>query len=73
MSIPQEAADHMLKQSYSLGLDKANNHIAQDRSDGVEALVGGTDVAETSVIKQDLLHDENCHRFGQFTTCLHDP
>lgn len=61
--LPQEAAHDMLEKTHSLSLDKANDHVTKHGSDGVEALVGSTDVAKASVIKQDLLYDEDGHRF----------
>ena len=53
----------MLEQSDCLDLDKATDHVAQDRADGVEALVSGADIVQASVVQEDLLHDENGNCF----------
>lgn len=71
--LPQEAPNNMLEQSYSLSLDKTNDHIAQDRANGIEALIRCTDVPKTRIVEQDLLNDEDCDRLRQLATCLHDP
>jgi len=50
-NLPQEAPNNMLKEPGRLLLDKLCNHVAQYRSDGIEALVCGADVVETIVVK----------------------
>lgn len=49
-----------------------SNHVAQDGSHGVKSLVRGTDVVESIVIEQDLLHDENGHSLAKLRASLHD-
>lgn len=61
----------MLEKSSSLGLDQLGNHIAQDRTDGVEALVSSANVVETIVIKQNLLHNEDGHGLAKLRARLH--
>jgi hypothetical protein len=41
----------MLEQSNRLGLDKADDHVAEDCSNSVEPLIRGTDVPKPSVIE----------------------
>lgn len=62
----------MLKEASSLRLDKLSNHVAQNRTDGVEALIGGADVVETIVIKQNLLHNEDGNSLAKLGASLHD-
>ena len=59
MNLPQEASDDMLQQPHCLNLNKTSNHVAQDCTDSVEAFIGGANVAQTSVVQKDFLHDEN--------------
>lgn len=35
----------MLEEAYCLGLDQADDHVAQDGPDSIEPLIGSTDVA----------------------------
>lgn len=72
MNLPKEASHNVLKETSSLGLDKLSNHVAQDRTNGVEALIGGADVVEAIVIKQNLLHNEDGHSLAKFGASLHD-
>lgn len=62
----------MLEQASSLGLDELSNHIAEDRANGIESLVGGTDVVETIVIKENLLHNKDGNSLAKFRASLHD-
>lgn len=62
----------MLEQPYRLGLDEANNHIAEHGPNGVESLVCGTDVAQARVIQQNLLNNEDGHRLGQLASRFHN-
>lgn len=71
-NLPQEAAHHVLEQSYRLSLNKANYHVAENGANCVEALVSGTDVAQPGIIQQDLLNNEDGHRLGELAAGLHD-
>ncbi len=73
---PQVAAHNMLEepelvQRLVLVLDGAD-HVVQDRGDGVEALRGGANVREASVVEEDLLHDEGRNGLAQLLAGLHD-
>ena len=70
---PKEAAHNVLEQPDRLLLHKLSDHVAQDRSNGVEPLVGRTYVRETDIVQQDLLHDEDGHCLAQFRAGFHDP
>lgn len=62
----------MLEKTDGLSFDKANDHIAQDRTHGVESLICGADVPQTSVVEQNLLDDEDRNRLGELTAGLHN-
>jgi hypothetical protein len=63
----------MLEQTSRLLLHKLGHHVAQDGSDGKEALVGGANVVEAAVIEEDLLHNKDGDGLAQLGTRLHDP
>lgn len=69
---PQETTDNMLEQSYGLLFDQLSHHIAEDRSNGVKALVGRADIGQANVVQKNLLHDENSHCLAQLRPSLHD-
>lgn len=54
-------------------LYQLSNHVAEDGADSIEALISGTDVVKTVVIKQDLLYDEDGNRLAELGPGLHDP
>lgn len=62
----------MLQKSDCLGFDELVDHVAQDSTDGVEALVSMADVCEACFVEEDLLDDEDRHRFGEFRASFHD-
>ena len=45
------AAHDMLQQPDGLRLDELSNHIAERRPDGVEALIGMTDIRQARLVK----------------------
>ena len=49
------------------------DHLAEDHGNVGEALVSVADVVQAAHVKQDLLQDEGCHRFGQLTASFHYP
>ena len=69
---PKIATDDMFEESNRLGLDELVDHIAENGTDGEEALVGVTDVGEPGLVKEYLLHDEDRDRLGKFRASLHD-
>lgn len=69
---PQEAAHNVLEQSCGLLLNELGYHVAEDSSNSVKSLVGGTDVVETVVIQQNLLDDEDGNSLAELRTGLHD-
>lgn len=62
----------MLQEAHGLLLDQLGNHVAEHRPNGIEALVGVTDVSEPSIIEQYLLYDEYCDSLAQLRPGLHD-
>mmetsp|Transcript_28753 Transcript_28753/g.80967 ORF Transcript_28753/g.80967 Transcript_28753/m.80967 type:complete len:207 (+) Transcript_28753:575-1195(+) len=63
----------MLQQTDAGLLGKHGHHVAKDSPDGKEALRGGADVVQPTIIQQDFLHNERGHGFGQLTAHLHGP
>lgn len=53
-------------------LNQLSNHIAEDRTDCVETLIGRTDVVETIVVEQNLLNNENRDRLAELAARLHN-
>lgn len=72
MEVPEETAHDVLEQTYCLLVDERLHHVAEDGADGVEALVRLTDVVESHVVEEDLLHDEDGDGFGKLAARLHD-
>ncbi len=68
----QEAAHDVLKQSCGLLLNELSDHIAQHSSHSIEALIGGADIVEAIIVKQNLLDDEDGHSFTKLRTSFHD-
>lgn len=62
----------MLEQPCSLLLDQLAHHIAEDGADRVESLIGGADVVQAIIVKEDLLHDEYGDSLAEFGSGLHD-
>lgn len=62
----------MLQEANSLGLDERLDHVGEDGSDSVEALVRLTDILQSEVVEEDLLDDEDGNRLGQLRASLHD-
>jgi hypothetical protein len=69
---PKIATNDMFEESDRLGLDELVDHVAEDGTDGEEALVGVTDVGEPGFVKEDLLHNEDRDRLGKFRARFHD-
>ena len=64
--------DDMTEEALRRFLTQRSHHGVEDRSDGEEALVGGTDVLEAHVVEEDLLDDEGGDGLGELTADLHD-
>jgi hypothetical protein len=69
---PKVATNDVLEESDRLRLYELVNHVAKDSADSEKAFVGVTDIREASLVKEDLLHDENGNRLGEFRAGLHD-
>lgn len=62
----------MLQEPSSLLLHQLSNHVAENRTHSIEALVRGADVVQAVVVEQDLLDDEDGHGLAELGTRLHD-
>jgi hypothetical protein len=62
----------VLEQSDSLLFHQLIDHVAEDRTDSIKALIGLADVSETNVVQKDLLHNENGHGLAELRSCLHN-
>jgi hypothetical protein len=62
----------VLKETSSLRLDQLCHHVTEDSSDGVESLVCCTNVVETVVVEEDLLHNEDGDCLAKLGASLHD-
>lgn len=69
---PKIATDDMFEEPNRLGLDELVDHVAEDGTNGEEALVGVTDVGEPGLVKEDLLHDEDRDGLGKLRAGFHD-
>ena len=61
----------MLQQPHSLLLDQMAYHVAEHRADSVEPFVRVTNVFQTPVVEQDLLHNEDGHGFAELAPGFH--
>lgn len=68
----QEASNHMLEKTCRLLLDKLSHHVAQHRPNCIEPLICCTNVVETVVVKENLLHNEDCNSLAKLRSRLHD-
>ena len=71
LDIPQETPDDVLQQPHSLLLHQMAYHVAQHRPHRIESLVRVTYVFQSTVIKQDFLHDEDGDSLAQLTPGFH--
>ena len=62
----------MFQQANSLLLDELIDHVAENRTDGVETLIGLADIRKANVVKENLLNNEDCNRFAELRASLHD-
>jgi len=72
LHVPKETPNNVLEQADRLLFDKLVDHVAEDRADGVEALVCLANVCQTNVVQQDLLYDEDGNCLAKLRACLHD-
>lgn len=63
--LPKKAANHMLEQANSLLFDQLVDHVAEDCSNSIEALIRLANICETDIIQEDFLYDENGNRLAQ--------
>lgn len=69
---PQVASDDVLQQPDRSGLLDAADHVGEDCSHCIEALVRLTDVSKANVVKQDLLYDEDGDGLAELRSGFHD-
>ena len=62
----------MLQEPCSLLFDQLSYHIAEDCTNGVEPFIRSADVVQAVIVKEDLLDNEDGHRFAQLRARLHD-
>lgn len=62
----------MLEKTDGLLLYKLANHVAEDGTNCVEALVSLTDVRKTNVVEENLLYDEDGYSLAELRACFHD-
>lgn len=62
----------MLEQANSLLLHKLIDHVAENSTHGVEALISLADVGKANVVQQDLLDDEDSNSLTELRSSLHD-
>jgi hypothetical protein len=70
--IPEKATHNVLEESCGLLLNKLRNHVAQHCSNGVESLIGGTNIIQPMIIEKDLLDNEYSHRLAKLRARLHN-
>lgn len=63
----------MFQQPDGLGLHQLVHHITQHGPNGIEPLIRMTDIRQTRLVQQDLLHDEDRNGLRKLRTGLHDP
>lgn len=62
----------MLQQPYGLLIHQLRYHVTQNSSYSVKPLVRLTNILQTHVVQQDLLHDEDGNRFAKLGAGFHD-
>jgi hypothetical protein len=62
----------MFQQPHRLSFHQLVDHITQNGSDGIEPLIGMTDIRQSRFIEKDFLNDEDGNGFGEFGACFHD-
>ena len=55
----------MLEQSCSLLLNELRNHVAEDCTNSIESLICGANIVQPMIIKEDLLHNEDCDSLAE--------
>lgn len=63
--LPEEAPDHMLQEPNGLLLDQLSDHIAENGSNRIEPFISMTNVSESSVVEENLLHNKYGHCLAQ--------
>jgi hypothetical protein len=62
----------MLQQPYCLLVHELSNHITQDGTHSIKALICLTNILQAHVIQQDLLNDEYRNGLAELGAGLHD-
>jgi hypothetical protein len=62
----------MFEEADCLLFHKLRNHVAEHSAYSVETLVSLADVGKSSVVQEDLLHDEDGYSFAELRARLHD-
>lgn len=62
----------MLEQTDGLSLHELIDHVAEDSADGVEPLVGVTNISQACLVQENFLNNEDGHSFRELRTRLHD-
>jgi hypothetical protein len=62
----------MFEQADCLLFHQLGNHVTKNGAHSIKPLISLTDVGESSVIQQNLLHDEDGHGLAQLRSSLHD-
>ena len=62
----------MLEETDGLRFDQLIDHVAENRSHGIEPLISVADIGQSCFVEEDLLDDKDCHCFGKLGTSLHD-
>ena len=62
----------MLQKTGRLLLNKLGDHVAENSSDCIEPFICGTNIIQSMIIKEYLLHNEYCDRLAELRACFHD-
>ena len=62
----------MFQQSHGLCLHESNHHITEDGADRIESFICRTNIAQTCIVEQNLLYNEDGNRLTKFAARLHD-
>lgn len=71
-NLPKEASNNVLEEADGLLLYELANHVAENSTNGVEALVSLTDVRKTDIVEKNLLYDKDGYGLAELGACFHD-
>lgn len=69
---PEVAPYNVFEQPDGLGFHQLVDHVAENRSNGVETFVRVADICEACLVEKDLLDDEYRDSFRKLGTSFHD-